>query len=207
MTNNPNQNATIDDVLNAIAAAPQPPDAKLVRAWTAKYPEFASAIIDFVTDWVEMDATLTNHVVTAEEVDLVVNRTMSRVQTMLDQAARPDSLSDLAADIQAAGHDLGSFQRAVGIDRSMLDSLIARLVKPATIPTDLVRNIATALNRSLDLVRDYLRLQPQPTAAFKSRKRPEVTQSNFAYFVRHAELSDQEKTRWLEAASDPELRG
>jgi len=43
-------------------------------------------------------------------------------------------------------------------------------------------------------------------AAYKSRKRPLVTQFDFAYFVQHAELSDQEKARWLAAAADPELR-
>jgi hypothetical protein len=206
MTTNQNRRPALDGVLADIAAAPSPPDAQILRAWTAKYPEFATEIVDFATDWVEMEAARPEHSVTSEDVDLVVNRTMSRVQAMLDAAERPDMLTDLAADIRAAGHDLDSFQRAVGIDRSILDCLIARLVKPVTVPAQLVRALADALNRSIDRVRDYQRLPPQQVAAYKSRKRPEIKQADFAVLVQHSQLSEVEKTRWLAEAPDPILR-
>jgi len=201
-----NRKPSLDDVLTEIAAAPNPPDARELRAWTGKYPEFAAAIIDFATDWVEMESAQTEHPVTAEDVDLVVNRTMSRVQMMLDAAERPTALTDLAADIRAAGHDLDSFQRAAGIDRSMLDCLIARLVTPMTVPRQLVQTLAGTLNRSIDRVRDYLRLPPQPVVAYKARKRPEVRQADFAVIVRDSQLPDVEKARWLAEPPDPALQ-
>jgi hypothetical protein len=201
-----NRKPSLDDVLTEVAAAPNPPDAGGLRAWAAKYPEFAAEIIDFATDWVEMEATGPKPVVTADDVDVVVNRTMSRVQMLLDDAERPTALTDLAADIGAAGHDLDSFQRAIGIDRSILDCLIARLVSPATVPSRLVQVLGAALNRSLERVYDYLRLPPQPVAAYKARKRPEVKQADFAMIVRHSQLSDAEKARWLAEPPDPTLR-
>jgi hypothetical protein len=191
MTANQNRGPALDDVLADIAAAPSPPDAQVLRVWTAKYPEFAAEIVDFATDWVEMEAARSEHVVTAEDIDVVVNRTMSRVQAILDAAERPEVVTDLTADIRAAGYDLDAFQRVVGIDRSILDCLISRLIKPATVPVRLVQVLAEALNRTVECVRDYLCRPPQQVTAYKAR---------------NSGLSDAEKARWLAEVPDPALR-
>ncbi len=206
MTANQNRRPALDDVLADIAAAPSPPDAQILRALTAKHPEFAAEIVEFATDWVEMETARSEHVVMAEDVDVVVNRTMSRVQAMLDAAERPEIVTDLTADIRAAGYDIDSFQRAVGIDRSILDCLISRLIKPATVPGRLVHVLAEALNQTIERVRDYLRLPPQQVTAYKARKRPEVKQADFAFLVQHSGLSSSEKARWLAEGPDPALQ-
>lgn len=206
MTANVQHRLTLNEVLDEIATASNPPDEQMLRAWTVKYPDFAAEIVEFATDWVATEVARPDHIVPAEEVDLVVNRTMSRVQAMLDAAERPETLTDLAADIRAAGHDFDSFQRAVGIDRSILDCLIARLIKSATVPVQLVHALAGTLNRSLNSVRDYLRLPPQLVAAYKARARPEVRQVDFATLVEQSQLSDAEKARWLADPPDPVLR-
>lgn len=195
----------LEDVLAEIAVASSPPDAQSLRVWTAKYPEFAAEIMEFATDWVEMDAACLEHLVTAEDVDIVVNRTMSRVQKMLDTEERSVSLIDLAVDIRATGYDFDTFQRIVGIDRSILDCLIARLVRPVRLPASLVRVLAETLNRSIEDVREYLRLPPQPVAAYKSRRRPDIKQADFAEIVQHSQLSEVEKARWLAEPPDPVL--
>jgi hypothetical protein len=206
MIANQNRTPSLDDVLAEIAASPVPPDAQQLRCWMNRYPAFKAEIVDFATDWIEMEAAKSPHEVTKDEVDLVVNRTMSRVQQLLDEAERPTSMKDLLADITAAGHDFESFQRAVGIDRSMLTCLAERMIRPATIPLRLVTAMALALNRTVEVVRDYLRLPPQPAAAYKARNRPESKQVDFAEVVDCAELPDTDKARWLTEASDPDLR-
>ncbi len=207
MTAKPNRTPDLDDVLDELAKLPAPPDAGTLRAWTKEYPGFAREIVAFATDWLAMDAARVERSATAEDIDLVVNRTMSRVQTMLDAAERPESIIDLAADIRAAGHDFDSFQRFLGIDRSMLDSLITRLAKPATIPALLVCLAAEALNRPLDRLREYFRLPAQLAGAHKSRGRPVPAQVDFTVLVRHSKLPDPDKDRWLKEPPDPDLQG
>jgi hypothetical protein len=206
MTANIDRKPTLEAVLDEIAGSPVVPNETLLRAWTTQYPEFASQIVAFVTDWIAMDVASTPHDVTDEDVSLVLNRTMSRVQGILDAGERSEQLTDLATDIRAAGYDFDTFQRAAGIDRSILDSLIARLVKASTIPHPLVRDTAELLNRSLDNVRNYFRLPPQAVGAYKSRAQPEIKQVDFAMLLEHSKLSDKERVRWRNAPLDPVLR-
>ena len=206
MTANATPKTSLDDVLAEIAALPAPPDAQQLRQWMSRYPEFTAEIVDFATHWVEMDAAEGVPEATQDEVNRIVNRTMSRVQQLLDQAERSDSMQDLGAEIKAAGHDLDSFQRSVGVDRSILTCLMERMVRPATIPLPLVQAMAKALNRSIDQVRAYLVLPPQPSAAYRSRKQPVPKQADFSKLVEHAALSDADRARWLAEPPDPALR-
>ncbi len=206
MTYNQDRNPSLDDVLTEIAASTAPPDAQQFRSWVNRYPQFRAEIVDFATDWIEMDAVEAGHEITRDDVDFVVNRTMSRVQQFLDEAERPTSVKDLTADIKAAGHDLDSFQRMVGIDHSILTCFEERLIRPATIPLQMVIAVAQALSRNEELVRDYLRLPPQQAAvAYKARNQPDKNQSDFADIVKHADLPEDEKERWLAEPLDPAL--
>lgn len=207
MTAKQNRKPSLDEVLTELAALPAPPDAAELRHWLDRYPEFKADIIDFVTDWVEMAEAHVADEPSREEIDLVVNRTMSRLQQMFDEAKRPPSVKDLLTDIQAAGHDLESFQRAVGIDRAMMTCLAERMIRPATIPLQLVTAMAEALGRAVDTVRAYLLLPPQPAAAYKARKRPAPTQVDFASIVAHSDLPEPQKARWLAEPPDPKLGG
>ena len=206
MTTNATPKPSLDDVLAELAALPAAPDAQQLRQWMSQYPEFAAEIVDFATDWVEMEAAEDVPEATQDEVNRIVNRTMSRVQQLLDEAERPDSMQDLGAEIKAAGHDLDSFQRAVGVDRSILTCLMERMVRPATIPLPLVLAMVEALNRSVDQVRAYLVLPPQPSAAYRSRRQPVSEQADFSELVEHAALSDADRARWLAEPPDPALR-
>ena len=95
-------NVTLEEVLNEIATAASPPDAQALRIWTARYPQFAHEIVHFATDWIEFESADGDNPLTCEdeEVDRVVNRTMSRVQQLLDAADRPSTMTDLAAAIR-----------------------------------------------------------------------------------------------------------
>lgn len=197
---------SLDEVLTEIASAHAIPDAQQLRQWMGQYPEFADEIVDFATDWVEMDAAEGVSEATQDEVNRIVNRTMSRVQQLLDEAEQSDSLQDLGAGIRATGHDLDSFQRAIRVDRSILTCLMERMVRPATIPLLLVQALAETLNRSIEQVRTYLMLPPQRSAAYRSRRQPVSIQADFLILVEHAELSDADKARWFAAPPDPALR-
>jgi hypothetical protein len=207
MTAMPKPKHSLDDVLAEISALPAPPNGQELREWLRRYPAFKADIVQFVTAWIDMEATKVGREVTPEKVNRIVNRTMSRVQQMLDESEKPAAISDLTQEITTAGHTLESFQRALGIDHSMLTCLAARMIRPATIPLRLVREIAEHLRRSIELVRAYFRRPPQLAAAYKARRKPVPAQKDFAYIVQHAELPEPEKTKWLAEAPDPALRG
>lgn len=195
----------LDAVLDEFASLSGPPDAATLRAFIEDHPEFERELIEFATDWVATDAARHRQPVTPELIDSIVNRTMSRVQSIMDAAERAPELIDLATDIRAAGHDFESFQRAVGIDRSILDGLISRLIKPATLPARLVAAVADALKRSADEFRGYVLIPPRLAAVHKSRGRPTAKQADFQVFVRDSDLPDADKSRWLVEPPDPKL--
>lgn len=206
MTAKPNRKTELDDVLDEFAALPATPDAATLRAWKETYPEFSRELSNFAADWIATDATAADRTVEAEDVNRVVNRTMSRVQMMLDDDARSAVLTDLAEDISASGQNFESFQRQVGIDRSILDGLLLRLANRETVPALLISRVAEALNRRVDSVRAYFWLPAKMAAAYKSRTRPTATQVDFAALVKDSSLSEEEKRRWLRELPDPALR-
>lgn len=196
---------TVDDVLHEISSSGIPPDRTKFRRFLAQYPEFKSEIVDFVTAWIEMEAIPDTYEMTDTTVDRVVNRTMSRVQQLLHRPEDPTPLASLSKEIRATGHDLHSFELAVGIDREMLTSLDNRLINPASIPALLVERIASALCRSAESVRTYLRLHPQQAAAYMASRFPALSQIDFAEAVRESTLSETKKAFWLAKSPDPLL--
>lgn len=205
MTTKPNRKPDRDAALDEFASLSGPPDAATLRAYVRKYPEFESELIEFASDWVATDIARIREPITSEVVDSIVNRTMSCVQSLMDAAERPAKLVDLAADIRGAGHDFDSFERAVGIDRLILDCLIARLINPATLPARLVSSAADALKRTADEFREYVRMPPQLAAANRSRGRPSAKQADFQMLVKDSGLPESEKSRWLAEPPDPKL--
>ncbi|MCA1373570.1 MULTISPECIES: hypothetical protein [unclassified Bradyrhizobium] len=197
---------SLDDVLTEIRALGTPPSGDALRAWLNLYPAFKRDIIAYVTAWVDVETRAETAEPAPEEINRVVSRTMSRVQQLLDEADRQRSIHDLSAEIATAGHSLESFQRLLCIDSSILTSLAARLVRPATIPARLVREIAEALHRQRDAVRDYFRLPPLLATAHKARKRPTAKQVDFAYLIEHATLPEPDKKQWLAEQPDPVLQ-
>jgi len=97
-------------------------------------------------------------------------------------------------------------QRAVGIDLSILTCVAERKVRPASMPLRLVADMAAALRRNIDHVRDYVRLPPEMATAHKARKQPQLAQVDFAFLVEHADLPQSDKVRWIAEAPDPALQ-
>ena len=212
MTASQTDRPTLDDVLAQMAAAQTPPNAQDVRGWTSKYPQFASEIIDFATDLVELDAqrstrTATENAVNDDDVELVVNKTMSRIQALLDEQETSAPINDLSTAIRDAGFDVETFQNVIDVDRSIMDCLISRLVSPPTVPAQLVRDLAANLRRTTEQIRNYFRLPPLMAGAYKARARPETRQMSFAMLIELSELPEKKKARWLAESPDPDLRG
>ena len=200
--------AKLDDVLIELADLQAPPTGDELRTWLARHSDHRHEIVEFVTDWVEADALRVETLPSDEDIDHVVNLTMSQVQRLLDTEPRSGEIHDLLGDVRVAGYDLESFQEAVGIDRSMLTCLAERMVKPPSIPTRLVTAMAVALNRVATAVRAYLLRPPQNAAiAYKAKGKPNPTQVDFQELVERSTLSQDQKDQWRAEPLDPELMG
>lgn len=198
----------LEEVLNEIASARAAPDARQVRTWVEKFPEYKKEITDFTTAWIEMQVACDGDDVETEEIDSIVNRTMSCIQIMLhEHESHSDPIKSMLTQIHTANYDLDSFEKAIGVDRSILSCLMERLIEPATIPGQLVSRIADALRRPAGLIRAYLQQPSAPVAVFKARTRPRTCRATFADVVRGSSLTDAEKARWLAEPPDPAMQG
>ncbi len=191
---------TLDDVLQQLIASGAAPTAEHVREWIKRYPQFSREIIAVATTWIEVDNAPPGDPIEASDIDRVVNRTMSRIQSLLfeeEVAAKTAEIRDFVAVIKAAGHDLDSFERAIDVDRSILTCLIERLIQPTTIPGRLITRMAEILRLSIDAVQNYLAGPPKSQAAHRAKQKPVIQQVSFAEAVRGSTLPEQDKMRWL----------
>lgn len=202
-----NSPPTLDEVLQEFIAAGTAPTAGHVREWINRYPQFSHEIIAFATTWIEVDNASPGNPIEASDIDRVVNRTMSKIQNLLfeeEAAAKTAEIRDFLVVIKAAGHDLDSFEQAIGVDRSILVCLIERLIEPTTLPGCLIITIAEIVRLSIDTVQNYFAGPPKPQAAHRAKQKPVIQQVSFAEAVRSSTLPAQDKIRWLTEISQPE---
>ena len=198
----PTKNDTpLDAVLDGISALEAIPDQETIRSLIDQYPQYRSEIIDFVTDWIEMEATLPKHPVSESDINSVVNRTMSRVQAMLREEDESPPIESLVQAIEASGNSLESFVRQVGIDRTMLTSINSRRILLETVPKRLLQRIADVIGISLRALMAYLERPPRQANAYMSTKPPSVERVKFSEVVRESTLTEDEKRRWLAVES------
>jgi hypothetical protein len=203
------RSATLDDVLTELAATDTPLDPAAVRAWVEAYPQFRREIVDLATDMAEMEALadLGEEPIQDADIALIVNRTMSQVQQVLDAEERAREIADLATDLRMAGETMGSLEQALGIDRSMMAALIGGYIRPATIPARLVAGLSDRLSRGLDEVRGALRRGPVAQPAMKAVTGPRLQQVDFADLLDDADLTPEARERWRREPPDPALQG
>jgi hypothetical protein len=204
---NSNQTPELEEVLAQLTTLNAPPSADALRLWLSRFPQYRHEIIDLVTDWTTIAALDTGEVPSADDVDQIVNRTMSHIQRLMDTPDRLGEIHDLLTDIQLAGFDIGVFEREIGVDRSILTCMAERLIKPSTVPLQLINIVAAALRRTTGAVRHFFLRPPEVAAAYKARRSPKPQQVDFHSLVAHADLSDQQKAKWLAAQPDSELSG
>lgn len=203
MRANPTPGATLDDVLTEIAAEDNAADAATLRAWLDAYPQFRSEIIDFVTDLAEMQAGPPPPPASPDNLAVVVNRTMSQIQRVLDGDLQAGRIADLADDLRRAGQTVESLEQALGLDRSIMAALIGGWVKAPTIPARVVDGLASGLRRGRRAVMDALWIGPTTQPAYKAKHAPSQQQADFHVFVEDSELSPDAKARWLAEPPDP----
>lgn len=207
----PNEEPTLDDVLNEFVAAYEEPTAKALENWAARYPQFRNDLVDFAASWAAQLVLPPAPELSAEEEKLLVDCAMSHVQNVTfrrEQSAADrtenHSINSLIGEAKRVGMDGQEFANACGLDVALVSKLNSRKIRPLSIPARLVSNIAGLLEISVEAVSEFLARPPQAltSMAYLARGKPQSTeQQSFADAVRSSSLGEAEKIRWLDEAA------
>lgn len=194
--------ADLQRVLESYAAeTPDGNDNAILEKWMAKFPQYASDLMEFAAERSHM-SILSGSDLAPDQVRGFVEKGRKKFSSLLEDAkAGSSKVSSLIRTAEERGMDKTAFARAVGLSISLLIYLEKRRVLAATVPEKVVAAIAEAIGASSKAVRAYLEL-PRSAAGlnFKAVDRPaEVGQKDFAEAVRQdGTLSEDQKRSLLE---------
>lgn len=199
---------TLEDVLNEFVEAYEKPTAEAIESWTIRYPEFRRELVDFAAAWAEQLVLPPGPGLSAEQEKLLVDRAMSHVQNLTFRREQGEpaqvehqTINSLISEAKRVGMNGSEFATACGLDIALLTKLNNRLIKPASIPTRLIKHIASLVKKTFETVEEYFAQPPQSlnNMAFLARGKPKRTeQQSFDDALRGSSLSETEKARWLE---------
>ena len=166
-----------DDVLEAFERARRaaPDDWTLLRAWTARFPDHADALIEVsfagLASGVSLSDPLEDGPADAETV------TFGRA--FLDEYFAAPPLVSLVDEARARGLTPPVFARTLRLDTSALGRLNQRLLEAVTLPNALVRRVAEAIGRTAGEVAAYLAQPPRLAAGaqYRAKAAPRLRES------------------------------
>ena len=167
--------------------------------YLSRYPHYADAITDFVTYY---HATEKNIPEEAESMP-PLSETSRAVLDRLWNQALPSTNNALMTTVQMAANKQGKLvaQLAleIGLSIEILDKLDRHIIDAATIPKELCKRLANALQQSLSVIEMYLGL---------ATSKPLIAETSLSYRVeghsesfreaieRSTQLSDEQKDTW-----------
>jgi hypothetical protein len=175
------------------SSAPTP-----LTEWIDRYPAYQAELVEWASDapFVQMATSL---LLDREAEERAVEIGMRVVMEMRAKIAPMPSLLDRAKSL---GMNAGTLAQRLGVTASIVTSLHRRLFQFATVPQELVRRSAEALQVTPELLRSYLQQSPALAqgASYSSDTVPQVMeQADFADAIRQSALSEEEKAFWLNA--------
>jgi len=209
---------TLDDVLDTYLDAVEEPTLASARDWGRRFPEYADALRSLAVNWKLADRIPEEPEANEIDEDAFVKRGMSIATGLLeaekkkDLAAANQALAEAKRPIEslfmaakAVGLTTDSLASNIGISAALVTKLHRRLLKPTSLPQQLVEAIALVIRESVDSVALYL-AQPPASAAgalYRAQTKPKVaTQEDFFAAVRSdASLNEEARAHWLSLES------
>lgn len=191
------------DVLEgyAVAAAAAENDQKNLREWMERYPQFATALMDFAAARTLIKYAPEPEISSSEEArykEFGLN-SLRRVLSGTEEESSVASLTELA---KSKGINKLKFAAALDISLSLVMYLENRRLKYASIPKAVIGKIARVLETGEDTIAKYLNQPPNLAtgASYKTDTRAEdVKPKGFAEAVREdQQLSAEQKRKLLE---------
>lgn len=200
---------TLDQVLDAFAAAADRPSEALVSEWTGKHPEFEREIVDFAVEWAATEMAVADAALDAEQEDRLVALTMSHVQQVAHQLQAEAEVSPASNAVGATAAQIERVEAAfrvrsrqpsltarLGIDDTVLALFEEHMILPP-VPRRLLDAFSSALEEGVDAVNAWLFQDNRPAMASYAAKSPTFTRWTFQQAIENSTLSDEAKQLWL----------
>lgn len=198
-------NEQLDDVLDAYLAAGA--DDSSLNTLIRRFPQFEQELTEFAASRTLMHSMQPAAGTHMPSDDELAARGMGIVQQLLGaSAAAPATagapIRSLLTEASARGLSQQQFRDAVGLGLGVLMKLDRRLIQFGSIPRAAIQQIATALQRDVASVAQYLQQGPTlaTTASYRADQAPQLAApEDFAAAVRaDSTMTAEQRARWLD---------
>jgi transcriptional regulator with XRE-family HTH domain len=182
---------------------------KPLADWIAAYPDHAAELVRWAVEAPVIDCVEQTPADPAADARvLAIGRQVIAEMRAQQRAAAPARLESLLQAAKQHGLTLKTLAERIGVGPSTVAKLQQRHFRPASLPAELIRRVADALQVTADQVRDYLRQPPtlSASASYKSADVPRTTtQEDFAQAIHNClDMTEEQKSFWLTALPETE---
>ncbi len=124
--------------------------------YLARYPEYASAIVDFVAYYHAIEVHVPVGIETHQPLSHVSQEVLQRVQEQV--LPQPIKRIDTLLIVDGRSLTLPELADQLNLSVDIVIQLEQRMIKPATIPYELLRRVAMVLQRPVSVIETYFRL-------------------------------------------------
>jgi hypothetical protein len=190
----------LDMILAAYTDATAGPGGARLEEWVKRYPQHERALVQYaVYNYVFEQGTPATHP-EAERVAFLARAGTIRDRMVLRKASSVAPLYGLLAAARERGISPADLAERLGLSAPEVTKLERRLFRAASVPRQLVAEIATTLGRSMNDVIAYLRMPAMlsPQASYKSDQAPRTTaQEEFRLALEVSKtMTEEQKERW-----------
>lgn len=208
-----NGRQTVEDVLDAFMAAEPEPSGAVLREWIRRYPGYERELTDFAFGWILAENLPPDPDVEDPDEETLALRGRTIIDALLpeeeqeraEEVRRP--LVGLLSEGKAFGFSMHELAEVTGLSPALVAKLDQRLVRFASVPREVVGDLAKAIKQSADDVSGYLRRWPVLPAGLehKADTTPSLPeQQDFFDAVRQDRGLDEERRRRLLSLPRPD---
>ncbi|HET9494753.1 MAG TPA: hypothetical protein VFR15_11025 [Chloroflexia bacterium] len=198
----------LEEVLDEYVMAVGQPSHPALVEWVARYPQYTDELTRFTVEWARVEHAPDAPAESPSQIEAAVQRHMAllREQGLLRSVESAAEIAGLVEEAEAKGLTKKQLAERIGVSVPLLTKLDRRLIRFASIPGELVMQVASALSSRFDAVAAYLQGEPLLARAvsYKADEAPTLPeQQDFAEAVLDdAALTPEQRAELLKLAGE-----
>ena len=201
--NNHELDQNLEEILNDFAAAAGPTRENLTE-WVRRYPQYAKELVECAVNWSRTErAALSAE--PAVDTEALTQRGLGIVRQLLDRTEKSEPptlpLPDLIKLGEGQGLTRQRIAEALGLSTTLLTKLNRRLIRPTSIPRELITRLADLLQQREAAIETYFQVAPRLAhgAQYRAEQAPSAGEpQDFFEAVRtDTGLTAAQRQHWL----------